>query len=119
MQEFVLAKIELLLEALVEVSIPTSEPSDISSEMEAEIWREAKIGVEVLHSDMVVTSDVIDPVSVVSIPKVIFGSELIVGLSISLLIGLIVVAPVWCSGVGLDGDSIVGCTDDVIPGTKI
>lgn len=87
--------------------------------MKAEIGSEAKVGVEVPHSDVFVMSDAIDVVSAYSIPEVISGSEFIVGLSISLLVCLVAVGSVWRLGVGSDVDSVVGCSDDVVPGTTI
>lgn len=118
MQELVLGRNEVLLEALFEFSILTSEAPGIVSEIKVEIGSEAKVGVKGLHFDIVVMSDAVDVVSALSIPDVISGSEFIVDLSISILVGLSV-GSVSCFNVGLGVDSVVGCSDDVIPGTKI
>lgn len=112
-QELRLGEDRVLLEVLLYALILTSEAPEIVSEVKAALGREAKVGVELLHSDIVVViSDAIDAVSAISISEVIVGSEFIVGLSIR-------VGSVWCLNVGLDVDSVVGCSDDVMPGTKI
>ena len=68
-QELVLGRDKELLEALFDVLIRTSEVSDIVSEVKAETGSEAKVGVELLHSDIVVMSDAIGAVSVLHFPR--------------------------------------------------
>ena len=105
-------------EALLDVVMIAAEALDIVLEIKAEVGRETRFGVELLPSNIGVTSDAIDVVAAVSAIEVIFGSEIIVGLSVSSLECLSVGLVGW-ENVGLDVNSVAGCSDDVMPGTKI
>lgn len=90
MQEPMLSKEQALLAvvivALLDAVILASEVLDVVLEVKVEEGNEAKLGVLPLHSDTVVMFDAIDVVNAVSVLEVIFGSELVVGSSISLLV---------------------------------
>lgn len=116
MQELVLSKEEVLLEALL-VAIIGPEELDVVSEVKAEEGNEAKLGVVSMHSDIVVILDTIDVIPAISEVGVIFGNEITVGQSVSLLECLIV-GSVPCLAVGLVIDSLGGCSAVVMPGTK-
>ena len=117
MQNLILCKEDMLLETLHGAMIPVPKALDFVLEIKAEGGNEAKLGVVLLHSGIVVISDAIDDVPVVSVLEVFFVSEVVVGLSITLH-DCITVGSVPCLVVGLVFDSVVGLSEAVMPGTK-
>lgn len=114
--DFVLAKEVALFEAL-DVVIQASEVLYVLFEVKPEGGNEAKLGVMFLHSDIVVILDTIDVVPSVSELEIVFGGEVVVGSSMSLLECLIV-GSVSCLAVELIVDSVVGSSRVVAPGTN-
>lgn len=117
MQKLILGKEDVLLEALYGAVIPAPKALSFVLEIKAEGGNEAKLGVVLLHSGIVVISDANDEVPVVPALEVFFSNEVVVGLCISLH-DCRTVGSVPCLAVGLVVDSVVGSSEAVMPGTK-